>query len=186
MEKSRYPLEQPSETPLELDRNLQPGEILRIGDTEYSIERVEDGAKLAATFSLVINRHVPVYYLDGYSSFGAQGGYHPEADLVVIFKNMTDETTLEHELVHAVEYHTEPTEGLLALYEKAKQKITEESFAESGFFDFNFMKNIHEFLASGRTSLAPILKKEGLYEDFVRETAYIFDGQNSKTDSPEN
>lgn len=157
---------------IETFRDLNVGEKFLMNEKEYSVERIEKAGELGLKFGLKIDRDVPVYYLKGTSS-KAQGGYQPVADVVVIFENNTDSTTLEHELIHAVEYKIEPTPGLLALWDKAKQVITEQSF-DGHFFTFNFKKNIHEFIADGRTKLAPALKKEGLYEDFQRETAYIF------------
>ncbi len=154
-------------------RELSIGERFIMNNSEYEVDKIDDASEVGANFGLKIERYVPIYYLKGMSS-QAQGGYHPKADVVVIFENNTDATTLEHELTHAVEYKFEPTPSLLALYEKAKQTITEESF-DGNFFTFNFMKNIHEFIADGRTKLKPALQKEGLYEDFQKETSYIFD-----------
>jgi hypothetical protein len=94
--------------------------------------------------------------------------------MIVIFENNTDPGTLEHELVHAVEYKFESTPALLELFEKAKEVIDEGTImTDTGFVDWNFTKNIHEFIAEGRTKLVPALKEKGLYEDFLRETAYI-------------
>jgi hypothetical protein len=154
-------------------RELVVGDKFMMNGSEFEVLEIGDGAELGAQFDLKIDRHVPVYYLKGYSA-KAQGGYQPEADVVVMFENNTDPTTLEHELRHAVEWKFEPTPGLLALYEKAKVAITEDSF-DGNFFTFNFMKNIHEFLADGGTKLKSALQKEGLYEDFQRKTAYIFE-----------
>jgi hypothetical protein len=93
-----------------------------------------------------------------------------------MFENNTDETTLEHELVHVVEYKIPATPQLISLWKKAKEVINESSFS-GGFFAFNFMRNIHEFIAEGKTRPAFIeaLKKEGLYEEFLKETNYIFE-----------
>ena len=161
-----------SESNLESVRHLKEGEQLSIAGVEHTIEKVEDAAEVAAKFNLKLDRDIPIYYLKGMSA-SAQGGYHPKADIIVVFENNTDPTTLEHELVHAVEYKFEPTPALLALFEKAKEVIEEGDF--ENLVNFNFTRNIHEFIAEGKTKLAPILKKKGLYEDFERETAYIFD-----------
>lgn len=156
----------------EILHSLREGETFVIGDREYTISKVEDGSELGKQFGLNLERNVPVYHLKGLSS-NLQGGYHPEADIIVIFENNTDLSTLEHELIHAVELRFEPTPGLLALYERAKHVITEKSF-DGDLLSFNFMKNIHEFIADGRTKLKPVLQKEGLWEDFQTETAYMF------------
>ncbi len=154
-------------------KGLNVGEKFIMFDIEYEVEKIEDGSQVGTTFGLKIDRYVPIYYLKGRSFRKSQGGYQADADVVVMFENNTDPTTLEHELTHAVEYKIDPTPQLLDLYEKAKQVITEESF-DDNFVTFNFMKNIHEFIADGRTKLKPALQKEGLYEDFQKETAYIF------------
>lgn len=154
--------------------NVSSNEVLNINGIEHEVIRVEKASELGKNFGLKISREVPVYFLKGIPERSMQGGYHPEGDFIVIFEeNNTDRDTLEHELVHAIEYHVEPTQELLSLYEKAKQIITEESF-EGNLISFNFMKNIHEFIADGKTKLKPVLEKEGLLEDFERETAYIF------------
>ena len=166
----------PETTPSLVLRNLRVGESIILNGAEHSVERIESGSEIGKQFGLQINRDVPVYYLSGMSADGqGQGGYQPDADVVVIYENNIDPTTLEHELIHAVEFKYQPTAGLLALYQKAKNIITEQSFHEDGIYNFNFMKNIHEFLADGRTKLKPILIKEGLYNEFEKETAYIFD-----------
>lgn len=156
-------------------KNLKVGNRFLIEDKEYTIERVESATDMALEYGLKINRYVPVYFIDGVVP-RAHGSYYPEADMVLIYKNMTDPTTLKHEFVHAIEYHTEPTPELLALFEKSKSVITEDSF-QHGFYPWNFKKNIHEFIAEGKTRFAFIeaLKKEGLYEEFEKETAYMFE-----------
>jgi hypothetical protein len=144
-------------------------------DTNYIVEKVEMASEVGQQFGLKINREVPIYWVKGVSP-GKQGGYHPETDAVYIFENNTDETTLEHELVHVVEYRVEPTPQLISLYERAKKIITEDSFS-GGVFAFIFMRNVHEFIAEGKTrpEFIAALKKEGLYEEFVKETNYIFE-----------
>ena len=144
-------------------------------ETTYTIEKGEMASEVASQFGLKINRVVPIYWIKGMSP-GRQGGYHPETDAVYVFENNTDETTLAHELVHVVEYHIPPTPQLVSLWERVKQVISESSFS-SGFFAFNFMRNIHEFIAEGKTRPAFVeaLKKEGLYDEFLKETNYIFE-----------
>src|SRR5680860_81550 len=141
-------------------------------DTAYTVEKVEMASEVGQRFGLKINREVPVYWVKGMSP-GRQGGYHPETDAVYMFENNTDDTTLEHELVHVVEYYIPPTPELISLWEKAKEVITESSFS-GGFFPFNFMRNTHEFIVEGKTrpEFIDALKKEGLYEEFLKETNY--------------
>lgn len=158
-------------------------EILTVGhtftingeETTYLIERVEMASDVAKQFGLKIKREVPIYWVKGMSP-KRQGGYHPGDDAIYIFENNTDKTTLEHELVHVVEYHVPATTQLISLWERAKKIISENSFP-GDFFAFNFMRNIHEFIAEGKTRPAFIeaLKKEGLYEEFLKETHYIFE-----------
>src|SRR5690606_6574199 len=126
-------------------------------------------------FGLKIDREVPIYWVKG-MSHGRQGGYHPQTDAVYIFENNTDETTLEHELIHVIEYHIPPTQQLISLWKKAKETITESSFS-GNFYPFNFVRDIHEFIAEGKTrpEFIAALKKEGLYEEFLKHTNYIFE-----------
>lgn len=131
---------------------------------------------------LKIERHIPVYDLGGVSA-QRRGGYHPEHDCVFVFRN-TDTETLRHELTHVVEYHQMKTPELLALHERVRRVLTEDSF-EEGTVSFNFMKDIHECIADGCTKpvLIAALKKEGLYDDFLRVTAYLFCDEDGKTHS---
>ena len=170
MERSNFDTIKPDFTPL---RDLKIGEVVKIDDSEYHINEVVEGADLAEKFGYKLNRRVPVYFLDG-SSDRAQGGYHPEADIILIFKNMVDQSTIEHEVIHAIEYHIEPTPGLSALYEKAKEIITEDSF-KGGFVSNNFRESIHEFIADGKTKIKTVLENVGLADEFTKETAYIFE-----------
>ena len=163
----------PGQNHVDILRHLNVGETITLNGHECRVQKIESGSELGNQFGLHINRDVPVYILES-ETVDVQGGYQPEADVVVIYTHNIDPTTLEHELIHAVEFKYEPTPSLLALYEKAKIAITESSFDDVGFITFNFMKNIHEFIADGKTKLKKILKKEGLWEDFQKETAYIF------------
>lgn len=157
----------------EFVRNLNQGDVFHINGVDHVVEKIESGTELAEQFDLRIDRDIPVFHLKGFGR--AQGGYHPEADIIVMFENNTDPGTLEHELVHAVEYKFDPTPALLELFEKAKELIDEDAIrTENGSVNWNFTKNIHEFIAEGKTKLVPALKDKELYDDFVRETAYIF------------
>ena len=152
---------------------LGVGETITIGKKEYQIERVSLAKDLGEKFDLVIPDDVIIYWLLN-SGVERKGAYIPEKNIILFFEN-TDEETQHHELTHAVEYHQEATPELLALYDLVKSTITDNSF-ENDFISFNFMKNIHEFIADGRTKQAFIeaLKKEGLYDEFVKQTAYLF------------
>jgi hypothetical protein len=174
-----------SESPQVLGNEIAPDrEILSVGDPvtftgekrEYIVEKVEMASEVGKRFNLHIPRQIPVYFLKGMRP-GSQGAYHPESDSIFIFENNTDEDTLEHELVHAIEWAKEKTPDLLALFEKVKSTISESSFPGE-WFDFRFKKNVHEFIVAGSTSKVFIeaLQKEGLYDDFIRETRYIFEG----------
>ncbi|MBU0613884.1 hypothetical protein KJ766_01195 [Patescibacteria group bacterium] len=153
---------------------LEIGDTISIEDREHKIERVSLANELGEKFGLAISRDVPIYWLSN-SGGRAKGAYVPSKNIVLFFEN-TDEETQNHELTHAVEYHQEPTLELLTLYDRVKNLITEDSF-EGGFVSLNFKKNIHEFIADGRTKKTFIqaLKKEGLYDEFTQATAYLFE-----------
>ncbi|MEK7632753.1 MAG: hypothetical protein AAB473_03105 [Patescibacteria group bacterium] len=152
---------------------LAIGDSIRINEKAYEIIRVVSASDFGKEYGIHIARSIPVYYVNGVSA-QSRGAYQPEHDIVLVFTN-TDEETLRHELTHVVEYHQEKIPELLEFYERAKRRITEDSF-EEGFTSFNFMKDIHEFIADGRTKPALIaaLKKEGLYDEFMRVTEYLF------------
>ena len=156
------------------NHEVHAGENIVIGEQKFVVEKVSDGRKLAEEFGLTLSRYVPVYYLDGISP-RREGAYHPKLDCILVFKN-TEKDILKHEIIHAIEFPQEKSPGLLSLYERAKAIINEDSFS-GNLVSFNFRKNISEFIADGYTKSALIdaLKKEGLYEEFLKETAYLFD-----------
>lgn len=167
--------------------NIEAREIFPVGhpitfrgeSNEYTVEKIEMAQDVGKRFGLNITRQVPVYWLKGFSS-GRQGGYHMSTDSVFMFENNTDLHTLEHELVHVVEYNLEKSPELISLYEKAKSIITTEDFLSldfDGYVTWNFTRDIHEFIADGKTNpvFIAVLKKVGLYDEFLKETAYLFD-----------
>ena len=163
----RAPTSNPHEPPLKV------WETPLIVERRYRITQITLASEVGKEFGMHIKRMVPVYYLDG-TSGTSRGAYHPGKDIVLVFTN-TDEETLQHELTHVIEYHEEKTPELLDIYRRALDRITEGSFT-NGFVSLNFRKNIHEFIADGRTKPALIeaLKKEGLYDDFIKASAYLF------------
>jgi hypothetical protein len=158
----------------ERHRFLNIGDTISIGDKEHVIEKVAAARELGAEFGLDIPDDIPIYWLADVGGV-RKGAFVPEANIVLFFEN-TDRETQHHELTHAVEYFQEMTLELIALYERVKGLVTEDSFG-GGLVSFNFMKNIHEFIADGRTKSVFIeaLKKEGLYDEFVNETEYLFE-----------
>ncbi len=159
-------------------RFLSVGDTISIGEQEHEIERVTTAREMGEEFGLIISDDVPIYWLVE-SGGKRRGAFVPEENIVFFFNN-TDDETRHHELTHAVEYFQEMTPELMALYERVKKLITEDSF-DGGFTSFNFMKNIHEFIADGRTKSVFIdaLKREGVHDEFVSETAYLFDGSQA-------
>ncbi len=149
------------------------GERLTIDGREYAIVLVQSAEALAAAYGFRIGRDVPVYVLDGVGG-SRKGAYVPSRDIVLFFRD-TDDATKHHELIHVVEYHQTVRPGLAALYERVCADIDEDSF-DGGSASFNFQKDIHEFIADGRSKPALIaaLKRAGLYEDFIEETTYLF------------
>ncbi|NBW13897.1 MAG: hypothetical protein EBR82_38430, partial [Caulobacteraceae bacterium] len=76
----------------------------------------------------------------------------------------SDKETIEHELIHSVEYNLDKKE-LNSLYEKVKNKITEDSFKD--YVSWNFKKSISEFIADGisKKVFRDALEKEGLLDE---------------------
>ncbi len=153
---------------------LNVGEKIQIGDNEFEIQHVSYAHEVRIEFGLRIRKDIPIYWLNGVGP-SARGAYVPAKDIILFFTN-TDKETQEHELTHAVEFFQEKRPGLVALYEETKSRISENSF-DGGFISLNFRKDIHQFIADGRTKPAFIqaLKKEDLYERFQMETAYLFE-----------
>ncbi len=153
---------------------LATGAVIRISEKDFCVERVSSARELGSDFGLHPSADIPVYWLDGYGP-GLRGAYVPKANCVLFFRN-TDLETVHHELVHAVEHYKEKRPGLTRLYQEALDRITEASF-DDGLISFNFRKNIGEFLADGRSKplFIAALKKEGLYDRFLEESAYLFE-----------
>ena len=95
---------------------------------------------------------------------------------ITIQDDNTDEITLKHEIIHSIEYNKPIPDTLFRFYDLVKNKISEKSF-DGEVASFNFMKNIHEFIADGYSKQPFInaLKNEWLYEKFLKETEYIFE-----------
>jgi hypothetical protein len=72
-----------------------------------------------------------------------------------------DDITLKHEIIHSIEYNKPISHKLQKFYELVKNRISEESF-DGKVASFNFMKDIHEFIADGysRQPFINALKKE--------------------------
>jgi hypothetical protein len=72
-----------------------------------------------------------------------------------------DEITLKHEIIHSIEYNKPVPNKLQKFYELVKNKVSEKSF-DGEIASFNFMKDIHEFIADGYSKQPFInaLKKE--------------------------
>ncbi len=170
----------PQDTGTQKPKEALSAQLLRVGDKitiaekEHVIERVSFAAELGKEFGLRLPEHIPIYWLSNVGS-RQRGAFVPEKQIVLFFAN-TDRETQEHELTHVLEYDREKSVGLAVLYERVIATINDDSF-EGSFSSYNFRKNIHEFIADGRTKPAFIaaLKKEGLYDAFVQETAYLFD-----------
>jgi hypothetical protein len=152
---------------------LKTGDQIEIGTEKYSIENVTRASDLGEEFDLELSKDVPIYWLSDVGTH-QKGAYVPSENIVLFFTN-TDRETQHHELTHVVEFFKEKSPELEALYEKVKSVITDQSF-EGEFTTYNFKKNIHEFIADGRTKppFIEALKKEGLYEEFQKESAYLF------------
>lgn len=156
-------------------QKFEIGQKIKIEDgLEYEIEEIKDSVDLGNQFGVPIKRNFKILFLDG-NGQKRKGAYSPELDVVLLFKN-TDEQTIKHELIHGIEYQKEKSPELVDFYEKAKDLINEDSFS-GDFVSFNFRKNISEFIADGYTKepFISALKKEGLYEDFLEKTKYLFD-----------
>lgn len=123
-----------------ISKDLKPGDSFTFDGRKFVVERVGDGTELARGFGFNLRRHVPVYFIDGSIVEHAWGAYHNVADVVFMYKGShDDQSTLRHELVHAIERSQEPTQELLSLFEKAKSVITENSFGH-GMVSWNFKK----------------------------------------------
>lgn len=145
------------------------GEVF-IDDKSYTIKEKMSSKREAEKFGIRTEIDLPILSLDGVSN--RQAAYHHELGVIFIFNN-TLPYSIHHEIIHSIEYSQEITEPLQAVYEKALDKINEDSFGS--FKSFNFRKNIHEFIADGysKEPFIDALKKEGLYDEFIESSKYL-------------
>ena len=147
--------------------------VFSIDWIEYKTKKISNSVEEGKKLWLNIKSSVPIYYLE-WNWWLRKWAYVREKDIILMFDN-TDEITLKHEIIHSIEYNKSISNELYNFYEIVKNKVSEESFGE-GIVSFNFMKNIHEFIADGYSKQPFInaLKKEWLYEEFLEKTKYIF------------
>ncbi len=145
---------------------------------EIAVVKIENAREIASSLGFLLERDVPIYHLDKTPIFKkirshGLGSYVDSLD-AILFYPVTDEVTKRHEIVHAIEYRQEITRELQNFFDRIK-KLYPEGMEINGSTTFNFAKNIHEFLADGYTSkvVIEILKKAGLYGEFLTVTAYL-------------
>lgn len=159
-------------------------EAKKVGDTvvifgpkgekyNLTITAVESSEAEASRLGIAVTKDIPIYHLDKNVPFMDAGIGHG-ADHIVMFPISRDHD-LRHELIHSVELSCQPTQELLDFYEKVKGIISESSFIETDGETYNFSKDIHEFIVDGYNHpwFISALKKEGLYEEFIRLTKYM-------------
>ena len=148
--------------------------IFSINWIQYRTKKISNSVEEGKKLGLNIKTSVPIYCLE-WSWWLRKWAYNREKNIILIFDN-TDEITLKHEIIHSIEYNKSIPDELHDFYEIVKNRVSEESF-DYGIVSFNFMKNIHEFIADGYSKRPFInaLKKEWLYEEFLEKTKYIFE-----------
>lgn len=148
--------------------------VFNINWIEYKTKRVSDSIEEGKKLWLNIKTSVPIYYLE-WNWWLRKWAYVREKNFILMFDN-ADEITLKHEIIHSIEYNKSIPNELYDFYEIVRNKISEESF-DDGIVSFNFMKNIHEFIADGYSKQPFInaLNKEWFYEEFLEKTKYIFE-----------
>ena len=162
-----------SETHFNCTKNTDFSKFL-ISWIECKVRRISDSIKEGKNLWIDIKTPIPIFYIE-WSWWLRKWSYVKEKNIILMFDN-ADGETLKHEIIHSIEYNKPIPEELTKLYDLAKLKITEESF-DGKIMNFNFKKNIHEFIADGysKVSFINALKKELLYNDFLEKTKYIFE-----------
>jgi hypothetical protein len=138
------------------------GNILNIDDKIYNISEKISSKNLAKRYGFKISSNIPVYIVK--ENLGVRkGGYDTNQNIIILSEN-SDKETIEHELIHSVEYNLDKKE-LNFLYEKVKNKITEDSFKD--YVSWNFKKSISEFIADSisKKVFRDALEKEGLLNE---------------------
>jgi len=163
-----------------VENEYEIGQVVVIENREYRITDIKQSREFAKKFNLPIHLNVPIIYLEGESP-DRKGGYHKRLKIILmqnnaIFSDSQHDSVLKHEIVHSIENDQTKSEDLEAVYEKAKEVITEDSF-DGYFITFNFNKNISEFIADGYVNepFIQALRNENLYEEFLKSTKYLFE-----------
>jgi len=163
---------------------VQPGETIKIGNTNYTVTKTEDATPLYSKNGLLTSRNIPIIYVKESLGFRT-GGYIPSIDAIVLSEINSDAKTLKHELVHGIEHGIESS-TLNPLYEKVKNNISEDSF--DNVVSNNFRKNIHEFIADAVSSdvFRRALEKEGLLNEVDAAINSLLDNNNTSKVVDEN
>ena len=148
--------------------------VISIDWIRYKTKKISNSIEEGKNLWLNIKAPVPIYYLE-WSWWSRKWAYVKEKGIIFMFDN-ADGITLKHEIIHSIEYNKTIPDTLFRFYDLVKIKILEKSF-DGEVASFNFMKNIHEFIADGYSKQPFInaLKKEWFYEKFLKETEYIFE-----------
>lgn len=138
-----------------------------------TILRLGSSSQEAIRLGISLRKDISIYYLDRDLSFMDAGIGHGGSH-IVMFPSSSDQN-LRHELIHAVELSHNPTQELLDFYQRVKMSISENSFSDTDGVTYNFSKDIHEFIVDGYNNawFISALKKEGLYEEFLKVTEYL-------------
>ena len=141
---------------------------------QYKTKKISDSMEEGKKLWINIKIPIPIYFIE-WNWWSRKWTYVKEKNIILIFSN-ADYDVLKHEIIHSIEYNKPIPNELEKFYELVKLKVSEESFDEE-IVSFNFKKNIHEFIADGYSKQYFInaLKKEWLYEIFLKKTKYIFE-----------
>lgn len=164
-------------TPIQKNINQIPCQLIStfsIDWIKYKTKKIWNSVEEGKKLWLNIKTPVTICYLD-WNWWLIQWAYYDKKNIIFMFDN-ADRITLKHEIIHSLEFNKPVPDELYEFYEIVKNSVTEESF-DGGMVSFNFMKNIHEFIADGysKKPFISALKKEWLYEEFLEKTKYIFE-----------
>ena len=152
------------------------GEIIPINKREEAVVFLENSQFLnVLKIDPSVLRDVPVLFVDQRFKT-SRGGYSPDHHIILMPVNtghnsVEEKRIIEHEIMHAllvrfINSHDISKIDFQEMYDHLKEVVTEDDMTLNGLTSFNFIKNIHEFIADAITlpNMIQALKNHGLYE----------------------
>ena len=164
------------------------GEIVPINRREKAASFLENTQFLnVLEIDPIVLENVPVLFVDQRFKT-SRGGYSPDHHIILMPLNtdhnpVKEQQIIEHEIMHAllvrfINSHDISKLEFQEMYNYLKESVTEDDVTLDGLTSFNFIKNVHEFIADAITlpNMIQALKNHGLYEEVLGWIQSFIDG----------